>query len=321
MRSDRPSTLKVAAALGTVYLVWGSTYLAIRIAVGSIPPLVQASVRFLVAGALLYVWAIRRGDRSGDRPGRGQWLAALVVGVLLLAAGNGGVSTGELWVPSGVTALLVASVPMWMVVFAHLTGQERMRGRVVAGIAVGLIGVALLVRPSGPQSPSYVLGAVVILGAAIAWSFGSLYSRRAPLPGRALVSTAMEMLCGGAVLAVVALATGQFSHLHLDRVSPQAMIALAYLVVFGSIFAFSCYVWLLQAAPPSTVGTYAFVNPVVAVVLGWAVLGEPITIVTLAAGALIVVAVALVVTAPASKVAAAPPAPVADDVTRADAVA
>jgi drug/metabolite transporter (DMT)-like permease len=298
--SAGPTMFRIFAALGVVYVVWGSTYLAIRVAVGSIPPLVQASVRFLIAGAILYALTIRRGDRVGDRPGLGQWWAALVIGSLLLVGGNGLVSMGEVSVPSGVTALMVASVPIWMVVFAHFSGQEKMRGRVMIGLAIGLCGVALLVRPSGLQSTSYLLGAGFILAATISWAIGSLYSQRAALPRRALVSTAMEMLAGGAVLAVLSAVTGQWAQVRIDHITPAAFLALAYLIVFGSIVAFSCYVWLLQSAPASMVGTYAFVNPVVAVMLGGLILSEPITPVTLIAGALIVIAVALVVTSRAS---------------------
>lgn len=297
----RPATaaasgLAVAAALGVVYVVWGSTYLAIRVGVGSFPPFLMAGVRFLVAGAGLYAFAIRRGDTAGDRPGPLQWRATAIVGGALLLGGNGLVSWGEQYLDSGLTALLIASVPLFLALFARLAGEERLGLRQVVGLGLGFGGVALLVGPS-LAGGLHALGTVAMLAAAASWAAGSLYARRAPLPARPLVTTGMEMLCGGALLVLVGLVSGEAGRLDLGAVQPQAVAALAYLIVFGSLLAFTAYVWLLGNASTSLVGTYAFVNPVVAVVLGWLVLRERVTLTTLVAGAVIVAAVALIVTA------------------------
>jgi drug/metabolite transporter (DMT)-like permease len=293
----RPRLLVLLAALGTLYLVWGSTYLGIRIAIDTIPPLLMAATRFAIAGALLYAWSVRRGDSSSDRLGRSQWIATSIVGVLLLAGGNGGVSWGEQFVPSGVAALLVASVPLWMVVFAHFTGDDRISLPVAAGLVLGIAGVTLLVQPSG--GAGHLLGSLVILGAAISWAAGSVYARRAPLPRRPLVSTGMEMLAGAAALLVLSAASGELGRVHLERVSWQSLVALAYLVVFGSLLAFSSYVWLLRHTRAAVAGTYAYVNPAVAVLLGWGFLGEAITTRVIVGGAVIILAVVLVLSAPA----------------------
>jgi drug/metabolite transporter (DMT)-like permease len=292
----QPRLLFLLAALGTLYLVWGSTYLGIRIAIDTIPPLLMAATRFAIAGALLFAWSVRRGDTAGDRPGRSQWMATSIVGVLLLAGGNGGVTWGEQFVPTGIAALLVASVPLWMVLFAHFTGDDRLSWPVAVGLVLGVVGVALLVQPSGG---GHLLGSLVILGAAISWAAGSVYARRAPLPRRPMVSTGMEMLAGGGALLLFAVLTGELGRIHLDRVSWQSLVALAYLVVFGSLLAFSAYVWLLRHTRAAVAGTYAYVNPGIAVLLGWGFLGEGITARVLAGGAVIIVAVVVVLSAPA----------------------
>jgi drug/metabolite transporter (DMT)-like permease len=293
----------VAAALGTVYLVWGSTYLGIRIAIETLPPFLMASVRFLVAGTLLYAWAIRRGDRAGDRPRRAQWLAALIVGGALLAGGNGVVSWGEQYISSGLAALLLATIPLWMVLFARLMFGDRLRWPAKVGVGIGFAGLVLLIAPAAGGLHLDPLPTAIVLGAAMTWAWASVYSRRARLPARPLVSTGMQMLCGAAVLAVAGIATGELSKVHLETVSLRSALALAYLIVFGSLLAFTTYVWLLQNVRTSLVATYAYVNPVVAVVLGWAVLGEHVSLRSLLAGAVIVMGVALIVTArkPAAK--------------------
>jgi drug/metabolite transporter (DMT)-like permease len=301
--SQAPSTVRprlalVIAALGVLYLVWGSTYLGIRIAIDTIPPLLMASVRFAVAGVVLYVWAVRQGDTRGDRPGRKQWVASAVVGVLLLAGGNGGVTWGEQFVPTGIAALLIASVPIWIVVFAHFTGDDRITWPVAVGLLIGIVGVGILVQPAG-VSAAYLLGSLVILGAAFAWAAGSVYARRAPLPRRPLVATGMEMIGGGIALLVLSAVTGELSRVHPERISWQSLVALLYLTVFGSLLAFSSYVWLLRHTRAAVAGTYAFVNPAVAVLLGWGFLGEALTSRVLVAGAVIILAVVVVMSAPA----------------------
>jgi drug/metabolite transporter (DMT)-like permease len=283
-------------ALGSVYVIWGSTYLAIREAVLTLPPLLMASVRFLVAGTLLYVWSIRRGDREADKPGWRQWRAASIVGVLLLLVGNGGVVLAERTVPTGIAALVIATIPLWMAAIDRVFFGQRLAPQAIAGLLLGFSGLGLLVGGTGSGKLD-VAGMLILLCAAVGWSIGSMYSRGAPLPSRPLVATAMEMLAGGVALAAAGAIHGEFAHIHPERFSTASLLGLAYLIVFGSWVAFSAYVWLLRAAPISLVTTYAYVNPVVAVFLGWVFLSERVTPRTLLAGAVILAAVALMLSA------------------------
>ncbi|HEV8631542.1 MAG TPA: drug/metabolite exporter YedA [Thermoanaerobaculia bacterium] len=292
----RRSRLKVAAAFAAVYVLWGSTYLAIRFALETLPPFWMASSRFLIAGSLLYVWARRRGAAP---PQRLHWRSALIVGGLLLLGGNGGVVWAEQRVPSGLAALLVATVPLWMVMLDGAgRGWRRPATQVLLGVALGLAGVALLVGPGRFAGGRGVdpLGAVVLIAASLSWTAGSLYSRRAPLPASPLLGTAMQMLGGGACLAVAGLVAGEWHRLDLAAASQRSLLAVAYLVVFGSLVGFTAYAWLLRVSTPPLVATYAYVNPVVAVLLGWAFAGEPVTARTLVAAAVIVGAVMLITT-------------------------
>jgi drug/metabolite transporter (DMT)-like permease len=284
----------VILALGTLYILWGSTYLAIRIGIETLPPLLMASTRFIIAGLLMIGSAALRGDLRGGRPTARHWLATLVIGGLLLAGGNGGVTWGEQFVNSGVAALLVATVPVWMALLAHVTGQERLSVLVGAGLVLGIGGVVLVAHPwSGGAGEAK--GLVVVLLAAFAWASGSLYARRARLPRSAILVTGMEMLCGGAVLLVAATLNGELGRVHPERFSLASILALLYLVGFGSIVAFSAYVYLLNHVSAALAGTYAFVNPAVAVFLGALVLGEPLTPFVVIGGAVIIAGVALVV--------------------------
>jgi drug/metabolite transporter (DMT)-like permease len=292
------------AALGTVYVVWGSTYLAIRVAIETLPPFLMAATRFLVAGSVLFAFSARRGGRTRDRIGPAQWRAAAIVGGALLLGGNGGVVWAEHRIASGVAALLVAMLPLWMAILDRVCFGRRLSRRGVLGLALGLCGLVLLVGrvDSGGVDP---LGAVVCMLASFSWAAGSVYARTASLPHRPLVATAMEMLAGGFLLTLVGLAAGEAGRVRLDAFSTRSVLALAYLIVFGSLLAFSAYVWLLHRAPLPLVATYAYVNPVVAVVLGWLLLDEPITPRMILAGGIIVVAVALI--------AGAAPPPVEED--------
>lgn len=290
------STNKVWGALVTVWIVWGSTYLAIRVAVRTIPPLMMGSVRFLLAGGILYVLAVRRGDRVGDRPTAEHWRSAFIIGAALLLGGNGLVSWAEQRVPSGVAALLIATVPLWLAIGDRLRYGSRLSRQTILGLAVGFSGVVLLVGQSGDGKIDS-LGAAALVGASIFWAGGSLYSRGAALPRRPLVGTGMQMLAGGLVMAVASVATGELGRLDVGNVSGESLLGLAYLIVFGSWVGFTAYVWLLRNTRTSLVGTYAYVNPVVAVLLGWALLSEMITVRTLLSGGVIVVGVALIVTA------------------------
>jgi len=249
------------AALVVVYVVWGSTYLAIRVGVETIPP--------LLLGAVLFPLAIRLGGhaaRQDDRPGRRQWLAAAVVGTLLLSIGNGGVSYAEQSVPSGLAALLVATVPLWMISADRLVNAKPVGRLAGVPLVLGLAGVGILAGPTGAGAG--ISGQLVLLAAAARWGLGSVLSGRLALPARPLVGAAMEMLAGGTVLALVAAVRGEFAQLHLDQVSTASLVALLYLIGPGSLLALSAYVLALQRLPTSTVATYAYVNPVVAVALG-----------------------------------------------------
>jgi drug/metabolite transporter (DMT)-like permease len=284
----------VAAALLAVYVLWGSTYLGIRVAIETMPPMLMASLRFLLAGGLLYVFARRGSAAAGDRPQLRHWRAALIAGGLMLAGGNGGVTWAEQHLPSGLVALIVALVPLWMTVIAHFTGSERMTLPVMAGVVIGLAGVAILAGPA-LGAPGDLLALMVVIAGSIMWAAGSLYSRQAAMPRPPLMGIAMQMLAGSAVLFVVAAFGGELGRVHLNQVSPASAAGLAYLVVFGSLVAFTAYAWLLRNAKTSLVGTYAFVNPAIAVFLGWLLLGERVTSSTLIGGVVILAAVGLIV--------------------------
>jgi drug/metabolite transporter (DMT)-like permease len=309
-RSASPAA--VWAALVAVYLVWGSTYLAIRVTIRTIPPLLSASIRFLIAGAVLYLLTIRRGDAGGDRPRAIHWRTAFIIGAAMLFGGNGLVSIAEQRVPSGLAALILASIPLWMVVIRALVLRERVRWVEVAGLVIGFGGIVLLADPFGAGGADLV-GVATLLVAALCWAAGSLYARSAPLPARPLVGTAMEMLAGGLVLGIVATATGEWSGFDPGAISLESLLGLGFLIVFGSLVGFASYVWLLRVTRTSLVSTYAYVNPVVAVLLGWAILGETVTVRTGIAGAVIVAAVALIVSARAT-----PPASPSEDVEATD---
>lgn len=292
---DRPArTALVWAAWGVVCVVWGTTYFSIRIVNETLPPLLAAGVRFLIAGTLMYGIAIGRGDVTGDRPGRRQWRAAAIVGGALLLGGNGLVVWSERTTPSGIVALIIALVPLWMASIDLIVLGHRPRPQVAAGLLLGFAGAAVLVSTSASGEVP-LLGMLFAVGASLSWASGSLYARGADLPRRPFVGIGMEMLCGGAGLIVVGLLAGDLGRIDIERFSTASLVALGYLIVFGSLIAFASYVWLLRNARTSFVSTYAYVNPVVAVTLGWAFLDEPITLRTLIAGAVVLVAVAMIV--------------------------
>jgi drug/metabolite transporter (DMT)-like permease len=305
-----PRRYLVWTALVTVYVVWGSTYLGIRYAIGAgtgqpgLPPLLMAGTRFMLAGALLYGWAIRRpaADGEPDRPTRQQWVACAVIGTLLLLGGNGLVTLAERKVASGIAAVIIALVPIWVAVIGLLFGRDRLPRIGVAGLAVGFAGAFVLANPTGAGhlAPG---GVLMLIAATLSWAIGSYYSRSATVPRRPLVMTGMEMLCGGAAMTLVSVVTGDAFTLHLGNVGWKAWVAYAYLVVFGSMVAFTAYAWLLRNARLSLVTTYAYVNPAVAVLLGALFLGERLTARALVASALILVGVGLVVSSrPAAEV-------------------
>jgi drug/metabolite transporter (DMT)-like permease len=284
---------KVAIALGIVYVVWGSTYFAIAVADRTLPPLLMVAVRFALAGGLLYGWSAWRGDLAAARPGRREWIAAALVGGLLLFVDTGGVAWAEQRVASGLTALLIATVPLFTAVLDRTFFGVRLSLGALAGIATGLLGVTLLVGQSAHVDP---LGAAVILGAGLAWAVGSAYARVAPLPGAPFLSASMQMLCAAVLLAVAGAAMGETGRVHPAAISPGSLAAFAFLVVFGSIVAFTAYGWLLRSGARSVVvSTYAYVNPGVAVLLGWLFAGEAVGSRELAAGAVILASVGMLV--------------------------
>jgi len=285
---------QVALALATLYVVWGSTYLAIRVAVGTIPPFTQGSVRFLVAGAILYL-ATARGRAGEPRPGAREWRDAAIIGGFLLLGGNGLLALGETTVGSGIAALLIATLPLWVAILGRLFFNLRLSRSTLVGIGLGFAGVGTLVWPAGGRAPVDLVGAIILLGSPILWAIGSLYSARAHLPARPLVGVAMQMLCGGAMFGVVAILTGEGNRFNPAAVTRESVVAVAYLVAVGSLVGFTAYGWLLRVAPLPLIATYAYVNPIVAVALGALILGESITPRTLLAGAIIIVAVAIIV--------------------------
>ena len=290
--SRRASPLNVWLALGTVYVVWGSTYLAIAVAVQTLPPLFYSGVRFTLAGLVLAGWlAFRRVDLRISRRELG---GAAAVGILMLAGGNGLVNLAERTVPSGVAALIVASIPLCIVVY-RMIARERVGRDLLAGVLLGLVGVGILVIPGGLNGTIDPLGALMLFGATLSWALGTFLSPRLSTPRNALVSTAYQMLAGGLILIVAALPKGEFAQIDPATFSARSLIAFAYLVVFGSLVAYTAYTWLLQNASVSLVSTYAFVNPVVAVALGALILGELITPTIVIGAAVIVVAVAFII--------------------------
>ncbi len=282
--------LHIAIALGAVYVIWGSTYLAIRFAIETIPPFLMAATRYLTAGTLLYGWSRLRG---APRPTLIQWRSALILGAFLLLMGNGCVVWAEQHVDSGLAALLISTEPLWIVILVWLrTGRKRPDWRVMAGLGLGFVGLMLLVRPgSGSVNAA---GAAALVLASLSWAWGSIYGQRAPLPASPLATTGMQMLSGGALLFLTSAVTGEFSRFAPAAVTAKSLLSLGYLIVFGAIVAFTAYVWLLRVAPPVLVSTYAYVNPVVAVLLGWFFAGEPLTGKTLFAAAVILTGVALI---------------------------
>ena len=280
------------SALWTVYLVWGSTYLAIRVVVETLPPLLSAGVRFITAGLIMLAWLAFRGGRARIRVSLPEIGASALVGTALLLGGNGVVAIAEQTVPSGLAALIIASVPLWVIVLRAVFG-DRASGGTLVGVVVGFAGVGLLV---GSQTGGGTLGGVLLLVlASLSWASGSFFSAKLPLPQDPFVSTSVQMLTGGASLMVAALIFGETSGLDFGSFSTASLLALGYLVVFGSLLAFTAYTWLLHNAPISKVSTYAYVNPVVAVFLGWLILSETITVMMLVGAAVIVASVAFIV--------------------------
>jgi drug/metabolite transporter (DMT)-like permease len=303
-RPESPQRSKAVGgwvALLVVYVVWGGTYLGIRVGVETIPPLLLAGARYLIAGLILFPIAVRGGSpeqRAADRPTRAAWLACGIVGILLLLGGNGLVTVGERSVPSGFASLLVATVPLWLLVMDAALTRKWIGWLPLTGLLAGLGGVALLAGLGDGASASGASGSgiAIILVASVCWALGTILSTRLKaLPQRPFLTTAMQMLIGGAVMTILAAVTGEFGSFRLGHVSLGSWLALLYLVGPGSILALSAYSIAVRSLPTSTVATYAYVNPVVAVILGTTILSEKLTSMMLIGGALIIAAVALIV--------------------------
>jgi drug/metabolite transporter (DMT)-like permease len=287
-------TLLVWGGLATIYLVWGSTYLAIRVMVETVPPLLGAGLRFVVAGAIFAAWLVARRGWQVLRVSPGSLLAAAGMGTLLMAGGNGLVTLAEQDAPSGLAGLIMAAIPLWVIVL-RLLWRERVSGVTLAGVGLGFLGVGILIVPSDRPGGAPLWSVLVLLLAAASWASGSFLSGRVPLPEDVAVAASLEMLIGGLVLVVGGLAAGEGGELQLAELSGRSIVAFAYLIFFGSLLAFTAYAWLLQNVPISTVATYAFVNPVVAVLLGWAFLDEEVTASMIVGAIAIVASVAFVV--------------------------
>jgi drug/metabolite transporter (DMT)-like permease len=301
----RRVSLRAWVALLIVWVFWGGTFVAIRAGDETIPPLVLAAVRYLIAGAIMFPLAFRNaasaaraagqaGPSGRYRPRRSEWLGCAVVGILLVGA-NAAVCVGETTVPSGLAALLIATVPLWLLGIDAVLNHARLGLAPVAGMVIGLAGVGLLSGLGGGHRGVSASGVVIILLAAVAWATGTIMARRVPIPASLALTSAMQLLIGGVFSLVLAAASGEFGSFRLAAVSDRSWLALAYLILFGSIVAFSAYVIAVRMLPTATVATYAYVNPVIAVLFGTLLLNEPVTLGMLAGGALIVGAVVLVV--------------------------
>jgi drug/metabolite transporter (DMT)-like permease len=289
------STAVIWTALSLVYVAWSTTFVGISVANETIPPMVAGGLRFLVAGGLLLPVALSFGDRTGDRPKATHWRGAAVVALFMMFGGNGGIVWAERTIPSGMAGLAIATVPLWMVAIDRVVLGHRQPRRVVIGLAVGFVGAALLVGGNALEGEIDMGGLILALGAAASWAIGSIYQRHARLPERPLVAAGMEMVVAAGVFFVVAGLIGEFGEFHSSAVSRASWIAVGYLVVVGSWIGFTSYLWLLRNARTSLVATYAYVTPIGAVIVGSLILDESFTPATLIAGALIVVAVALIV--------------------------
>jgi len=307
-RAAAPAPLTILA-FACIYLIWGSTYLVIRFAIETIEPFTLVGVRFVLAGGLLYAWVALRGQAR--RPAAAEWGAAVLYGSLFFVVGNGGVTWSEQRVPSGIVAILVAVVPLWIAILeAVRPGGPRPTAPAIVGLVLGFGGVAFLIGPGTSLTEAAIdpFGAAVMVLCPIGWAYGSVHARHAPHPPSIVQTSAMQMLGGGAVALVLATLLGEWGRARFDLVSAKSALSLLYLVVLGSIVAFSAYAWLLRTSGPSRAGTYAYVNPIVAVILGGTLGSEAITPRVIATGSVVVIGVVLILRAQARASAAHAPA-------------
>ena len=294
MIGARSPRVLIALALGGLYIVWGTTYLAIHVAIQTIPPFFLAACVFTLAGPLLVAIVAATGGLSGGMPPLRHWRSALVIGTGMVFFGNGVLSWAEQYVSTGVAALVVATVPIWLALFARIFLGERLRGLVIVGLGLGFAGLVILIAPAKGSAVSLVgVGAVLLV--ALGWSAASVYSKKAPLPGNVFVAAGMQMFCGGLVTFVVALVLGDAQRFQPSHLTLSSIVAYFYLVGAGAVFGIGIFQWLVRNAPLSLVGTYAYVNPIVAAILGVILLGEHVSPRILLAGAVIIAGVALVV--------------------------
>jgi drug/metabolite transporter (DMT)-like permease len=301
MPTARPSRVLIVLAFAAVYLIWGSTYLGIRLAIETLPPFLMAATRFMTAGAILFAWAVFNGENV--RSALAQWPRAFVIGALLLLCGNGGVTWAEKYIASGFAALFVATEPLWVVILNWGLTHKRPNGKVLLGVFIGLTGVTLLVSDSLSQgadgaqgSRLSLIASVVVVFSSFTWAAGSVYSNRRPIRAMTSMASGMQMLAGGSLLMLLALVAGDFKRLNLDNASWVSISAFAYLTLFGSLVAFTAYSWLLNNVTTARAATYAYVNPVVAVLLGWLIANEPLTPKMMLAATIIVGSVVLITT-------------------------
>lgn len=294
MNKSTPSTALVILAFLSIYIIWGSTYLGIRFAIETIPPFLMAGVRFLIAGGTLYAFTRLRGMQV---PTRIHWRSAVIIGGLMLLGGNGMVTWSEQYIASGLAAVLVTTVPLWIVVFDAIRQQKMPGLQVLGGLLLGFGGVVFLVGPANVASDADInlMGVGGVILAAVLWAMGSLYSREAPLPeGSPLVSVSMEMLAGGVWLMLMSLVTGEYTRVDISAISLSSIVAVIYLIIFGSIIAFTAYIWLLKNVSPARAATYAYVNPAIAILLGWTIGDEALTLSIIIASIMIVGAVVMI---------------------------
>ncbi len=289
-------SILLIAAFAAVYIFWGSTYLAIKYAIDTLPPFLMAGTRFLVAGSILYVWA--RLSKDYEKPSFKHWRTSFIVGTLLLLGGNGGVVLAQHYISSSLAALLVATEPFWIVLLSWLWLKgSRPNWKVALGLLIGFVGVYLLIGGQGNDIESgtgQLLGAFLVIAAAFSWATGSMYGLRATTPKSSVLTSGMQMLSGGLVLSLVGTLKGEWTNFNVADVSANSWFALAYLIIFGSLIGFTAYSWLLKNAQPAMVATYAYVNPVIAVFLGWLIAGESFTTQMLVGAGIIIGSVALI---------------------------
>lgn len=292
---DQLLRTQIITALLAVYLFWGGTYLAMKVAVETIPPFLMGGLRFFTAGAIVYLWEWQKGTAP---PTKVQWLSAARVGGLLLVCAMGGLTWAEQFIPSGIAAIIFATVPLWMALIAWgFQGGDRPNSFIITGLFLGFCGVMLLVKNSVPHlsnNPLEWLGYVVVTLASVSWAWGSLCSRTAALPESPFMSVALQNLTGGTCYFLISLLSGEWNSFAISSISLHSALSLIYLIIFGSLIGFGAYIWLLKTADPTLVSTYAYVNPVVAIFLGWTLAGEQLTSSDIVAALIIVCAVIII---------------------------